>query len=212
MLQRKSREKGWPQARQATGWKTSTRLRRLARAPMGWSSRYLHVKCKNCTFDDNHSVHCLFVISSLKWFTFRDATRRPTRLWPWRRSDLNPRTKGWVSYWPTWAAILFKSEPGAFNSNPRDLLVERAAAPEYCLLEGCAHAGGQALPHLWVPHDGPQEVHGHKCAEGLLLSLVLDWSNFSPQDGQMDPVLVKSYTYQLLQGLLFCHQRRVLHR
>ena len=32
------------------------------------------------------------------------------------------------------------------------------------------------------------------------------------QDGQMDPVLVKSYTYQLLQGLLFCHQRRVLHR
>ena len=34
----------------------------------------------------------------------------------------------------------------------------------------------------------------------------------SPQDGQMDPVLVKSYTYQLLQGLLFCHQRRVLHR
>ena len=58
MLQRKSLEKGWPQARQATGWKTSTRLRRLARAPMGWASRYLTGKCKNCTFDDNHSVHC----------------------------------------------------------------------------------------------------------------------------------------------------------
>ena len=42
MFQRRalSREKEWPQARQATGWKTSTRLKRLARAPMGWSSRY----------------------------------------------------------------------------------------------------------------------------------------------------------------------------
>lgn len=28
----------------------------------------------------------------------------------------------------------------------------------------------------------------------------------------MDPQLVKSYTYQILQGMLFCHQRRVLHR
>jgi len=28
----------------------------------------------------------------------------------------------------------------------------------------------------------------------------------------MDPRLVKSYTYQILQGILFCHQRRVLHR
>jgi len=33
-----------------------------------------------------------------------------------------------------------------------------------------------------------------------------------PKDGQMDPKLAKSYTYQLLQGMLFCHQRRVLHR
>ena len=28
----------------------------------------------------------------------------------------------------------------------------------------------------------------------------------------MDPYLVKSYTYQILQAMLFCHQRRVLHR
>ncbi len=28
----------------------------------------------------------------------------------------------------------------------------------------------------------------------------------------MDPQLVKSYTYQILQAMLFCHQRRVLHR
>lgn len=30
-----------------------------------------------------------------------------------------------------------------------------------------------------------------------------------PKDGLMDAKLIKSYTYQLLQGLLFCHQRRV---
>lgn len=33
-----------------------------------------------------------------------------------------------------------------------------------------------------------------------------------PSGELMDPMLVKSYTYQILQGILFCHQRRVLHR
>lgn len=32
-------------------------------------------------------------------------------------------------------------------------------------------------------------------------------------DGKMmDPKLVKSYTFQITQAILFCHQRRVLHR
>jgi serine/threonine protein kinase len=33
-----------------------------------------------------------------------------------------------------------------------------------------------------------------------------------PAGEMMDPGLVKSYTYQIFQGILFCHQRRVLHR
>lgn len=33
-----------------------------------------------------------------------------------------------------------------------------------------------------------------------------------PKEQFMDKMLVKSYTYQILQGILFCHQRRVLHR
>ena len=33
-----------------------------------------------------------------------------------------------------------------------------------------------------------------------------------PQKEMMDKNLVKSYTYQILQAMLFCHQRRVLHR
>lgn len=28
----------------------------------------------------------------------------------------------------------------------------------------------------------------------------------------MDPKLVKSYLYQINEAILFCHQRRVLHR
>ena len=35
----------------------------------------------------------------------------------------------------------------------------------------------------------------------------------SVSENEMIPkTLVKSYTYQILQGMLFCHQRRVLHR
>ncbi|CAG0920769.1 unnamed protein product [Notodromas monacha] len=33
-----------------------------------------------------------------------------------------------------------------------------------------------------------------------------------PKDGGMDPVVIKSYCFQLLQALLFCHKRRILHR
>uniref|UniRef100_A0A0B7AWF9 Protein kinase domain-containing protein n=1 Tax=Arion vulgaris TaxID=1028688 RepID=A0A0B7AWF9_9EUPU len=33
-----------------------------------------------------------------------------------------------------------------------------------------------------------------------------------PSGGLMDPMLVKSYLYQITEGILFCHKRRVLHR
>ncbi|XP_033730820.1 cyclin-dependent kinase 1-like, partial [Pecten maximus] len=33
-----------------------------------------------------------------------------------------------------------------------------------------------------------------------------------PSGQFMDKMLVKSYLYQIMQGILFCHQRRVLHR
>lgn len=33
-----------------------------------------------------------------------------------------------------------------------------------------------------------------------------------PKDQFMDKMLVKSYAYQILQAILFCHQRRVIHR
>lgn len=33
-----------------------------------------------------------------------------------------------------------------------------------------------------------------------------------PQDKLMEPELVRSYLYQISAAMLFCHQRRILHR
>ena len=57
-----------------------------------------------------------------------------------------------------------------------------------------------------------QEAKLYLIFEFLTMDLKKYMDTNVPKDGQMDPKLMKSYTYQLLQGLLFCHQRRVLHR
>ena len=173
---------------------------------MGWFSRYLHVKCKNLHIWRWSLLVCDFQFEMAR---FQGRNKKTNEIVAMKKIRLESEDEG-VS--ALWTGIWCNTETGAFNSNPRDLLVEGAAASKHCLPEGCTHAGGQALPYLWVPHYGPQEVHGHKCAKGFLLPLAFIIDPFLIQDGQMDPVLVKSYTYQLLQGLLFCHQRRVLHR
>jgi len=57
-----------------------------------------------------------------------------------------------------------------------------------------------------------QEAKLYLIFEFLTMDLKKYMDTNIPKDGQMDAKLMKSYTYQLLQGLLFCHQRRVLHR
>jgi len=57
-----------------------------------------------------------------------------------------------------------------------------------------------------------QEAKLYLIFEFLTMDLKKYMDTAIPKDGQMDPKLAKSYTYQLLQGMLFCHQRRVLHR
>merc|ERR1711872_268826 len=57
-----------------------------------------------------------------------------------------------------------------------------------------------------------QEAKLYLIFEFLTMDLKKYMDSNIPKDGLMDPKLVKSYTYQLFQGLLFCHQRRVLHR
>ena len=57
-----------------------------------------------------------------------------------------------------------------------------------------------------------QEAKLYLIFEFLTMDLKKYMDTNVPKDGQMEPKLMKSYTYQLLQGLLFCHQRRVLHR
>jgi len=50
------------------------------------------------------------------------------------------------------------------------------------------------------------------------LWLVFEWLNMDLKryidavDRKMHPMLVKSYMYQLLQGVLFCHSHRIVHR
>ena len=48
--------------------------------------------------------------------------------------------------------------------------------------------------------------------EYLTMDLKKYFDTSIPAGEMMDPRLVKSYTYQIIQGILFCHQRRVLHR
>jgi len=57
-----------------------------------------------------------------------------------------------------------------------------------------------------------QEAKLYLIFEFLAMDLKKYMDTNVPKDGQMDAKLTKSYTYQLLQGMLFCHQRRVLHR
>ena len=57
-----------------------------------------------------------------------------------------------------------------------------------------------------------QEAKLYLIFEFLTMDLKKYMDTNIPKDGQMDPKLTKSYLYQLLQGILFCHQRRVLHR
>jgi len=57
-----------------------------------------------------------------------------------------------------------------------------------------------------------QEAKLYLIFEYLTMDLKKYMDTNIPKDGQMDAKLTKSYTYQLLQGMLFCHQRRVLHR
>lgn len=57
-----------------------------------------------------------------------------------------------------------------------------------------------------------QEAKLYLIFEFLTMDLKKYMETSVAKGGRMDRQLVKSYSYQLLQGMLFCHQRRVLHR
>jgi len=85
--------------------------------------------------------------------------------------------------------------------------VPSTAIREISLLKELQHPNIVSLKDVLM-----QEAKLYLIFEFLTMDLKKYMDTNVPKDGQMDPVLVKSYTYQLLQGLLFCHQRRVLHR
>lgn len=85
--------------------------------------------------------------------------------------------------------------------------VPSTAIREISLLKELKHPNIVGLQDVLM-----QEAKLYLIFEFLTMDLKKYMDTNVPKDGQMDPKLVKSYTYQLLQGLLFCHQRRVLHR
>jgi len=85
--------------------------------------------------------------------------------------------------------------------------VPSTAIREISLLKELQHPNIVCLSDVLM-----QEAKLYLIFEFLTMDLKKYMDTNIPKDGQMDAKLMKSYTYQLLQGLLFCHQRRVLHR
>jgi len=85
--------------------------------------------------------------------------------------------------------------------------VPSTAIREISLLKELQHPNIVGLKDVLM-----QEAKLYLIFEFLTMDLKKYMDTNIPKDGQMDPKLTKSYTYQLLQGMLFCHQRRVLHR
>lgn len=85
--------------------------------------------------------------------------------------------------------------------------VPSTAIREISLLKELQHPNIVGLQDVLM-----QEAKLYLIFEYLTMDLKKYMDTSIPKDGQMDPKLTKSYLYQLLQGILFCHQRRVLHR
>ena len=85
--------------------------------------------------------------------------------------------------------------------------VPSTAIREISLLKELQHPNIVGLKDVLM-----QEAKLYLIFEFLTMDLKKYMDTNIPKDEQMDPKLTKSYLYQLLQGILFCHQRRVLHR
>lgn len=85
--------------------------------------------------------------------------------------------------------------------------VPSTAIREISLLKELQHPNIVSLQDVIM-----QENRLYLIFEFLTMDLKKYLDNAIPQDEMMSEHLVKSYCYQLLQAILFCHQRRVLHR
>lgn len=84
--------------------------------------------------------------------------------------------------------------------------VPSTAIREISLLKELQHANIVALEDVLM-----QENKLYLVFEFLSMDLKR-YMDTIPSGQYMDKMLVKSYTYQITQGILYCHQRRVLHR
>lgn len=85
--------------------------------------------------------------------------------------------------------------------------VPSTAIREISLLRELQHPNIVSLKEILM-----QEAKLYLIFEFLTMDLKKYMDGAVSRQGYMDATLIKSYTYQLFQGLLFCHQRRVMHR
>ncbi|EFA05799.2 cyclin-dependent kinase 1 [Tribolium castaneum] len=89
---------------------------------------------------------------------------------------------------------------------PEDEGVPSTAIREISLLKELTHPNIVSLEDVMM-----EENRLYLIFEFLSMDLK-KYLDTIPQGSYMDPQLVKSYLYQINEAILFCHQRRVLHR
>jgi len=86
--------------------------------------------------------------------------------------------------------------------------VPSTAIREISLLRELVHPNIVTLKEVIM-----QDIKLYLIFEYLTMDLKKYMETFCVKNGgKMDRELVKSYSYQVFQGMLFCHQRRILHR
>jgi len=81
--------------------------------------------------------------------------------------------------------------------------IPSTAIKEISLLKGLNH------PNIVRLHD---VMHGEKKLTLVFEFLDLDLKKYVDEKGKPTPLVMKSFLFQLLNGIAFCHEHRVLHR
>ncbi|KAK3853208.1 hypothetical protein Pcinc_040238 [Petrolisthes cinctipes] len=92
----------------------------------------------------------------------------------------------------------------AKNRETQEIGVPSSALREICLLKELKHKNIVRL-HDVLHSDKKLTLVFEHCDQDLK-------KYFDSLNGEIDPDIVKSFLFQLLRGLEFCHSRNVLHR
>lgn len=74
------------------------------------------------------------------------------------------------------------------------------------------HSNGTPVPLPLRPSRLIEVIHSENKLYLVFEFLDQDLKKYMDMTSQLEPMLIKSYMYQLLKGIEFCHSHRVLHR